>query len=232
MTINKEKIEHTLQQLGHISQQYKPATFANSFGAEDIVLVDLIAQHAPEIEIFSLDTGRLPQETYTLMQAVRERYPALQFKTYFPAAADVESYVENHGPNGFYSSIELRKKCCHIRKVEPLQRALSGKKAWITGLRKEQGATRENLADAEWDDLHGLKKFNPLANWSESDVWDYIHHHQLPYNPLHDKGYPSIGCAPCTRAITKGEDIRAGRWWWENPETKECGLHPVTLIRA
>ncbi|MDE3208867.1 MAG: phosphoadenosine phosphosulfate reductase family protein, partial [Pseudomonadota bacterium] len=156
MTINKEKIEHTLQQLGHISQQYKPATFANSFGAEDIVLVDLIAQHAPEIEIFSLDTGRLPQETYTLMQAVRERYPALQFKTYFPAAADVESYVENHGPNGFYSSIELRKKCCHIRKVEPLQRALSGKKAWITGLRKEQGATRENLADAEWDDLHGL----------------------------------------------------------------------------
>ena len=228
----KEKTENTVNLLKRIASDYAPAVFANSFGAEDIVLVDLISKHAPEIGVFSLDTGRLPQETYALMQTIRQRYPDMSFDVYFPAAADIESYVHKHGPDAFYASIELRKTCCHIRKVEPLNRALSGKKAWVTGLRREQGATRQKLAEAEWDEIHGLEKFSPLADWAENEIWEYIHAHQLPYNPLHDKGYPSIGCAPCTRAITKGEDIRAGRWWWEDPDSKECGLHPATPLRA
>lgn len=199
-------------------------TFANSFGAEDMVLTDLIfGEHLP-IEIFSLDTGRLPAETYTLIGEVEQRYGA-KLKIYFPDATAVESYVRTHGINAFYESVEMRKACCHVRKVEPLRRALAGKKAWVTGMRAAQSATRSELPVRQYDDGNGLEKYNPLADWSEQEVWAYIRIHNVPYNALHDQFYPSIGCAPCTRAIAVGEDVRAGRWWWEDPQNKECGLH-------
>lgn len=219
-----DKVEAAYSLLTSIERSYAPACFACSFGVEDMVVVDLICKHAPGIEIFTLDTGRLPQETYDVMQKVKERY-ARQVKVYFPEARAVEAYVEEHGPNGFYDSVALRKACCAIRKVEPLKRALVGKKAWITGVRREQSTSRKSLPVSEWDDEHGLQKFNPLIDWSEDEVWDYVRRFELPYNALHDHGYASIGCAPCTRAITAGEDIRAGRWWWEDEATKECGLH-------
>ena len=223
-----QKIDSTTALLRSITAQYSPAVFANSFGAEDMVLTDLICKHAPTIGLFSLDTGRLPEETYQLMQQTTAHYGAkygIGIQAYFPEAAAVEAYIRAHGPNAFYDSVELRKRCCQIRKVAPLKRALQGKKAWITGLRREQAPTRKDLADTEWDADNQLRKFNPLIEWTNSDVWAYIRHFDVPYNALHDKHYPSIGCAPCTRAISVGEDIRAGRWWWENPESKECGLH-------
>ena len=210
--------------LAVIAADWSPAVFANSLGAEDMVLTDLIAGSGLPIEIFSLDTGRLPRETYDLMAAV-DRHYGIKLTIYFPQAAAVEHYTRSHGINAFYESIELRKACCHARKVEPLQRALAGKKAWITGLRAEQAATRSSLPFQSFDDGNGLEKFNPLADWSEKEVWAYIKTHGVPYNALHDQFYPSIGCAPCTRAIALGEDVRAGRWWWESPESKECGLH-------
>ena len=220
-----EKIARTQALLREIAAQHPDAVLANSFGAEDMVLTDLIARLGLPLGIFSLDTGRLPDATYTLMQQVKERYPAQPVTVYFPQTEATEAYVNLHGINGFYQSVELRKACCHIRKIEPLKRALAGKSAWLTGLRREQSPTRQDLGDREFDADHGLMKFNPLIDWSEKDVWDYIHQHEVPYNALHDQHYPSIGCAPCTRAISLGEDVRAGRWWWENPETKECGLH-------
>jgi len=220
----QQKIEAAKEVLSGIERDFSPATFANSFGAEDMVLTDLICKHAPNIEIFTLDTGRLPAETYNLMQESVAHY-GNRFVPYFPKHDTVEGYVREHGPNAFYESVDLRKQCCHIRKVEPLQRALKGKKAWITGLRREQAPTRTDLGVSEWDAGNGLQKFNPLIEWSNDDVWAYIRHFDVPYNKLHDQFYPSIGCAPCTRAIAVGEDIRAGRWWWENPESKECGLH-------
>ena len=210
--------------LADIAADWSPATFANSLGAEDMVLTDLIVKSGLPIEIFSLDTGRLPLETYDLMAAVDQHY-GLKLKIYFPQSAAVETYVRAHGINAFYESIALRKGCCFMRKVEPLQRALAGKKAWITGLRAQQAATRTGLPQREFDEGNGLEKFNPLADWSEKEVWTYIKQHAVPYNALHDKFYPSIGCAPCTRAISLGEDVRSGRWWWESPELKECGLH-------
>jgi len=218
------KVAATLDILREVARDFSPATFANSFGAEDMVLTDLIATNALDIEIFSLDTGRLPAETYTLMADAELRYD-LKFQVYFPRNVEVEDYVRTHGINAFYESVDLRKACCHMRKVEPLQRALAGKKAWITGMRAEQSTTRSHLAIREHDDAHGLEKFNPLTAWTEKEVWAYIHQHSVPYNALHEQFYPSIGCAPCTRAISVGEDVRAGRWWWENPESKECGLH-------
>jgi phosphoadenosine phosphosulfate reductase len=199
-------------------------TFANSFGAEDMVLTDLILREKLPLEIFSLDTGRLPAETYTLIGEVEQRYDT-RLKIYFPDATAVETYVRTQGINAFYDSVELRKACCGIRKVEPLRRALAGKGAWVTGLRAEQSTTRTALNVREYDEGNKLEKFNPLADWTETEVWAYIRLHEVPYNALHDQFYPSIGCAPCTRAIAVGEDVRAGRWWWENPESKECGLH-------
>jgi len=210
--------------LAEIAADWSPATFANSLGAEDMVLTDLIVKSGLPIEIFSLDTGRLPLETYDLMAAVQQHY-GLKLKIYFPQSEAVENYVRSNGINAFYESVELRKGCCYMRKVEPLRRALAGKKAWITGLRAEQAATRVGLPTREYDDGNQLEKFNPLADWSEKEVWTYIKQNAVPYNALHDKFYPSIGCAPCTRAISLGEDVRSGRWWWENPESKECGLH-------
>jgi phosphoadenosine phosphosulfate reductase len=225
MSALPEKIIATLAVLETAARDFTPAIFANSLGAEDMVLTDLIAKHHLNTAMFSLDTGRLPQETYDLMQEVRQRYPSLHLEVYFPERAAVEEYVAQQGINGFYASIDARKACCRIRKVEPLQRALQGKKAWITGLRRDQGETRASLEVCVFDADHGLQKFNPLLDWSHAEVWEYLRAHDVPYNALHDRFYPSIGCAPCTRAITLGEDIRAGRWWWEDAASKECGLH-------
>lgn len=218
------KLEATRALLRRIADDYAPAVFANSLGAEDMLLTDLIVREALPIEIFSLDTGRLPLETYDLIAEVKTRY-GLALKLYYPRHDLVETFTRQNGINGFYESVELRRACCHARKVEPLQRALAGNKAWITGLRAQQSATREGLPTQVFDADHGLEKFNPLADWSEKEVWAYIKQNTVPYNTLHDRFYPSIGCAPCTRAITPGEDIRSGRWWWESPESKECGLH-------
>jgi len=212
--------------LRQVADEHAPVVFANSLGAEDMVLTDLIYKNNLAIEIFSLDTGRLPVETYELMGEVEKRY-GRKLTVFFPRHEAVEAYVASKGINGFYDSIDARKACCHARKVEPLQRALAGKKAWVTGLRAAQSTTREALEPIAWDAGNGLSKVSPLADWSEDEVWAYLRTHAVPYNSLHDRNYPSIGCAPCTRAIQPGEDVRAGRWWWENPETKECGLHMV-----
>jgi phosphoadenosine phosphosulfate reductase len=210
--------------LRRIAVEHSPAVFANSFGAEDMVLTHLIATEQISIPMFAIDTGRLPTQTYALMGAVEDRY-GLPLGLVFPEREGVEAYVSAHGINGFYTSIELRKQCCQVRKLEPLRRALSGKAAWVTGLRSAQAATRQSVAIEAWDESHSLLKFNPLAAWSKDDVWDFLRANDVPFNSLHEQGFPSIGCAPCTRAIHPGEDIRAGRWWWEAPETKECGLH-------
>jgi phosphoadenosine phosphosulfate reductase len=211
--------------------KYSPVALANSLGVEDMVLTDLIARKQWPIAIFVLDTGRLHEESYALIETIRQHY-ALQLTIFFPDKKAIEPYVLAHGINGFYRSVELRKQCCHIRKVAPLKRALEGKKAWITGMRVAQSSTRKNLQAQEKDEQHGLEKFNPLAHWTEQDIWAYIHHYQVPYNPLHERFYPSIGCAPCTRAISIGEDLRAGRWWWEDPAHKECGLHVDHAVSA
>ena len=220
------KTSEVLALLGNAAAEFSAhnITFANSFGAEDMVLTDIILRNQLAIEIFSLDTGRLPVETYNLIAKTEQTYNT-KLKIFFPQSDAVETYVRSNGINAFYESIELRKACCFMRKVEPLQRALKGKKAWITGMRAEQSATRVNLPFREFDSGNQLEKFNPLSNWTEQEVWAYIRLHEVPYNKLHDQFYPSIGCAPCTRAVAMGEDIRAGRWWWENPDSKECGLH-------
>lgn len=218
------KIAAVKQILAGVVADYDPATLASSYGAEDMVLMDLINKFAPQIEIFTLDTGRLPKETYEVIQQAKVHYKK-EVKVYFPDADDVEQYVTLQGPNAFYDSVELRKKCCGIRKVKPLKRALVGKKSWLTGMRRSQAVTRSELPVSAYDETFGLQKFSPLTDWSNGDVWAYIKAFDVPYNKLHDQGVASIGCAPCTRAITAGEDIRAGRWWWEDPESKECGLH-------
>ena len=203
----------------------KRVALATSLGAEDQALTDMLARLSPAPAIFTLDTGRLPPETYSVIEATRERY-GLRIEVLFPERQDVEELVNRQGVNCFYASVELRTACCHARKVVPLRRKLAQLDAWITGLRRAQAPTRQELARVEWDQANGLIKLNPLADWSGEQVWEYIRRHHVPYNALHDRGYPSIGCAPCTRPVQPGRDIRAGRWWWETPEHKECGLHP------
>lgn len=198
--------------------------FATSLGAEDQVISEMIASIDPTLKIITLDTGRLFQETYDLLDSTRKKY-GLDIEVCFPDAVDVEEMVNSRGINLFYDNVENRKLCCFIRKTEPLTRALLGKDAWICGLRRDQSVTRQNAEAVEWDDIQKIIKVNPLINWSLEQVWNYIHSHKIPYNTLHDKGFPSIGCLPCTRPIMPGEDIRAGRWWWESSENKECGLH-------
>jgi phosphoadenosine phosphosulfate reductase len=218
--------------LDRIASDFTPAVFASSLAAEDMVLTDLILRAKLPIRIFTLETGRLHKETLGMLDRIHEVY-GYNVEAYRPDAAAVDAYVRQNGLNAFYDSVEMRKECCRIRKVDPLNRALAGQRAWITGQRRAQSATRTELGVQEDDAAHGMAKFNPLADWSEEDVWHYIRSNDVPYNPLHDRGYPSIGCEPCTRAIQPGEDVRAGRWWWENPESKECGLHVVDgkLIR-
>lgn len=199
--------------------------FASSFGAEDVVVIDLISRVKPDLTIFTLDTGRLPEETYDVMDQIRERYK-LSIVSYFPDKTAVEKLEKEKGFYSFRKSVENRKECCGIRKVDPLNRALGSLDAWITGLRREQAVTRTGLPKVEVDTAHHNKvKLNPIADWTTDQVWDTIRKNNIPYNKLHDMNYPSIGCAPCTRAVKPGEDIRAGRWWWETPESKECGLH-------
>lgn len=220
----KAKGEAAVAVLRRVASEFAPAGLANSLGAEDMVLTHLIVKNQLPIDIFSLDTGRLPQETYDLMGRLKRHY-GLLLTLYYPAHENVEAFTRTHGINGFYDSVENRKACCFARKVEPLQRALKGKKAWITGMRAEQSETRAELPVQAFDSGNGLEKFNPLADWTEAEVWAFIRLNDVPYSKLHDKGYPSIGCAPCTRAIQPGEHVRAGRWWWESADGKECGLH-------
>lgn len=197
---------------------------SSSLGAEDQVLTDMVVKIAPETRIFTLDTGRLFYETYELIEKTCLRYK-IRMEVYSPNSEQVEAMVAQKGINLFYNSIENRKECCNVRKIVPLKRAFNGAEVWICGLRKDQSVTRSETQMFEWDDDNGMIKLNPLINWTEKQVWDYIKENGVPYNTLHDKGYPSIGCQPCTREIFPGEDIRAGRWWWENADSKECGLH-------
>lgn len=198
--------------------------FASSLGLEDQVITHIIAESKAEIGIFTLDTGRMFQETYSLLDRTREKY-GIPITVYFPDGKAVEEMVNIHGANLFYESVEKRKLCCRLRKTEPAKRALDGKSAWICGLRRSQSVTREGLKLVEWDAENGMLKVNPLIDWSLEQTWDFVRKHNIPYNPLHDRGFPSIGCMPCTRAVQAGDDPRSGRWWWENPDKKECGLH-------
>lgn len=213
-----------LDVLVRVAGEYRPAALASSLSAEDMVLTDLIAREQLPVEVFVLDTGRLHGDTLSLVGEVEQRY-GLDVRVYRPGRGAVEEYVRRFGRDAFYRAVELRKRCCEIRKVEPLRRALAGKRAWITGLRRGQSAGRADVPLEAFDDAHGLAKFNPLAEWSEADVWDYVRRHDVPVNPLYAQGYRSIGCAPCTRPVTPDEDARAGRWWWEIRAASECGLH-------
>lgn len=198
--------------------------FATSLGLEDQVLTDMIARSGAQIRLFTLDTGRLFPETYDLIERTEARY-GMRIDVRFPNAGAVQDMVSAHGVNLFHRSVELRKHCCGVRKIQPLRDALAPLRAWVVGLRATQSITRSDLAVAEWDEGNGLVKVSPLVAWSTEQVTEYIRDNDVPYNPLHDQGFPSIGCACCTRAVKEGEDVRAGRWWWEEPEHKECGLH-------
>ena len=205
--------------------------YSNSLGAEAMVLTDIIWTHLPQIDMFSIDTGRLHEETYGLLQKLQQRY-SRKIRVVYPDARALEQLVVQRGINGFYENLAARLECCRIRKVEPFRRAIRDYPAWITGVRREQSPERALGQPEEWDAEYGLYKLSPLIDWSEEEVWQYIRAHRLPYNALHDRQYPSIGCAPCTRAIQPGESRRAGRWWWEQAESRECGLHPKHLPAA
>jgi len=220
----KHKVAELERVLVRVALEHAPSALASSLSAEDMVITDAILRHKLEIEIFTLDTERLHADTLNVIGAIRARY-GYDVKVFRPDPRAVAEYVANFGRDAFYESQELRKRCCHIRKVEPLERALEGKEAWITGQRREQAVTRTELKLQENDAARGIVKVNPLADWSEGEVWEYIRAFGVPYNALHDQGYRSIGCAPCTRPTVAGEDVRAGRWWWEIREARECGLH-------
>jgi phosphoadenosine phosphosulfate reductase len=225
----KERAETSLAQLRRALGEFKNVCYANSLGAESMVLTDLIWTQVPEIEIFSIDTGRLYPETYDLIERVQHRY-GRALRIFYPEAKPLEDWVTGNGINGFRDSLEKRQGCCHLRKVEPFRRAVAGHKAWVTGIRRGQSASRAMASPVEWDETNGLHKVSPLLDWSEEEIWEYIRKKRLPYNSLHDSGFPSIGCAPCTRAVPPGEDERSGRWWWEQSGTRECGLHPKRSV--
>lgn len=206
-------------------RDYGRLTYSNSLGAEAMVLTDIICTDFPEIDIFSIDTGRLHEETHSLLDRLRLRYGP-RIRLVHPDAQALEALVSARGTNGFYESLDARLACCRVRKVEPFRRAIVGFKAWVTGVRRQQSAARARGLPVEWDAENSIHKVSPLLDWTDEHVWQYIRARRLPYNALHDKRYPSIGCAPCTRAVQPGEDARAGRWWWEQPETRECGLQP------
>lgn len=201
--------------------------FSTSFGWEDQVISHMIFKNDLPIKVFTLETGRLFPETYYVWNRTLEMY-GKPIHAYFPQAEAVEEMISTKGPSSFYESVENRKECCGIRKVEPLKRALAGMDCWVTGIRADQSASRQNMDHAEWDEQHKLIKFHALYFWPLEKVKEYIKQNNIPYNPLHDKGFPSIGCAPCTRAVREGEDFRAGRWWWEDQSKKECGLHAAS----
>jgi phosphoadenosine phosphosulfate reductase len=225
----RDRVEHSVQLLRAAVTDFKNVCYANSLGSESMVLTDLICASVPEIGMFSIDTGRLYPETYDLIERVQRRY-GRTLKIFYPQAAPLEDWVETHGINGFREGIEQRNGCCAVRKVEPFRRAIAGHGAWVTGIRHGQSASRALASAVEWDAQNGLHKVSPLLDWTEKEIWEYIRKKRLPYNTLHDSGFPSIGCAPCTRAVQAGEDERAGRWWWESGETRECGLHPRRAV--
>ncbi|MFN8258585.1 MAG: phosphoadenylyl-sulfate reductase [Bacteroidales bacterium] len=222
---NKIQGKTTEEQLQILADEFKgKIVFSTSFGQEDQVITDLIFRNKIDIQLFTLDTGRLFEETYKVLQRTRQKYEQI-IKVYFPEFKEVEQLVSEKGPYSFYESVENRKECCRIRKVVPLNKALAGNKCWITGLRAEQSEARKDLPLLSFDEQLDIIKYNPLKDWTLEEVTEYLKKHHVPYNPLHDKGFISIGCAPCTRAVNPGEDIRRGRWWWEDNTKKECGLH-------
>jgi len=220
------KVSAAVDLLKQSVRDYGRVAYANSLGAEAMVLTELVWSRAPQIDVFTIDTGRLPEETYSLLEALLRRRGS-SFRVMFPDASAVEAVVSRFGVNGFYESREARLACCRVRKVETFKRAITGYAAWVTGVRRDQSAARARSEPVAWDAEYGLYKISPLLDWAESDVWQYIRTRRLPYNALHDRHYPSIGCAPCTRAVNPGEGNRAGRWWWEESNVRECGLHPV-----
>lgn len=226
----KNEIEEldAMDVIRYVDQKFKNETvFSTSFGIEDQVITHMLAEAGSSASIFTLETGRLFPETYYVWNRTLEKYK-LPIKAYYPNTQAVESLVSLKGPSSFYESVENRKECCFIRKIEPLQRAIQGYKVWITGIRAEQSANREDMDIVEWDEANQIIKIHPIFHWTLADVESFLKANFIPYNPLHDKGFPSIGCQPCTRAVQKGEDFRAGRWWWEDKSKKECGLHVTT----
>jgi len=225
-SLNEElKGKSSIEVISFFLDKYKDRiAFASSMGVEDQVITHLIADINKPVKIFTLDTGRLFPETFDLIDKTQKRYK-IDLEVYFPKSSEVQEMVNSKGINLFYESIESRKQCCNVRKIEPLQRALKNVDVWICGLRREQSPTRTEMQLVEWDSFNQLLKINPLIDWTEEETWNFVKSKSVPYNILHNKGFNSIGCQPCTRAIMEGEDSRAGRWWWENPETKECGLH-------
>jgi phosphoadenosine phosphosulfate reductase len=221
----EQKAVSVREQLIAAVSEHGRVVYSNSLGAEAMVLTDIIWTHVPEIDMFSIDTGRLHQETYDLLEKLERRYKR-SLHLVSPDAQALEHLVSAQGINGFYHSLDARLNCCRVRKVEPFKRAIAGYTAWVTGVRREQSAARAQAQAVEWDAEYGLYKISPLLDWSEAEIWQYIRARKLPYNSLHDRQFPSIGCFPCTRAIQPGESRRAGRWWWEQPESRECGLHP------
>lgn len=231
MTHKIEQLNHQFEGktpeevLGFFLAEYKgKIALSSSLGIEDQLLTDLVVKLDRQARIFTLDTGRLFPETYSLIDRTNMKY-GIQLEIFFPKHEAVEAMVKAEGVNLFYAGIDQRKQCCNVRKMEPLKRAFQGLEVWICGLRRDQSVTRKEMQLVEWDENNQLIKLNPLINFTEQEVWAAIKERQVPYNKLHDKGFPSIGCQPCTRAIEAGEDVRAGRWWWENPDQKECGLH-------
>lgn len=220
-----QKTQVLAQRLRHIASHYQRAKFASSLAVEDMLITDMIAKFAPEIQLFTLETGRLNPETLALIDEVQQRYPQLNLQCYQPDPQQAQAYDQQKGRYAFYDSVELRRECCFIRKIEPLNRALQNADAWLSGQRREQSVTRAELNFFERDENRGIDKYNPIFDWSEQEVWAYILSNQIPYNQLYQQGFPSIGCEPCTRPVKQQEDIRAGRWWWENKDSKECGLH-------
>jgi len=223
---NQRYSQATAEELlsGFLAEFKGKIALSSSLGIEDQVLTHMVCDIDKTTKIFTLDTGRLFPETYDLIHRTNHKY-GIKMSVYFPDAGQVEEMVNTKGINLFFESVENRKLCCNLRKIQPLKRAFEGLEVWICGLRSEQSVTRQDMQKIEWDESNGIIKLNPLIDWTEEETKEFIKTHGIPYNPLHDKGYPSIGCQPCTRAIFAGEDIRAGRWWWENPDTKECGLH-------
>jgi phosphoadenosine phosphosulfate reductase len=223
--INTGSIEDALMAL--TKEAPDQVVFSTSFSWEDQLISHFIFSNNIPIKVFTLDTGRMFPETYSTWSSTLERYKK-PITAYYPDALALQEFIAERGPNSFYESVENRKQCCHIRKVEPLKRALAGKKIWVTGIRAEHSANRDHMPQVEWDEVNQVIKFHPLLHWTTEQVKDYIRKENIPYNPLHDKGFVSIGCAPCTRAVRPGEDFRAGRWWWEDSTKKECGLHVHT----
>lgn len=226
LTLDLEHKAATVRQfLATAVRGHGRVVYANSLGAEAMVLMDIMAAQLPEIDIFTIDTGRLPEETHQLLARLEARY-GQRIRLIYPDSQNLQALVSDQGVNGFQKSVSARLSCCETRKVEPFKRGIAGFNAWVTGVRHEQSPLRAQGAAEVWDAQYGLYKLSPLLDWTEEQVWQYIHARQLPYNALHDRQYPSIGCAPCTRAVKPGEDRRAGRWWWEESQVRECGLHP------